>query len=456
MIMGLTRAEPMKKEPSERRNRSFDKLPENSRFSQYKIIRRIDYDESEINYLAVDAKYGNKVVLKLLPAGSSAESRSFSLIASELRRILKLRHPNILAFYDIEEHHDRIIIALEYVEGLTLRQLMEASELSMDGIVKILSQICQGLKEAHDNGLIHGCLKPENIIIATDGTVKIMGFGLSEFSREIDFSRTADDPGVLAYCSPEQLAGEYVDYRTDFFSLGIILYEMIVGRNPFGGQTRSEVVNSILKRNPEPLQGKRGDVTADMEKIVSVLLNKNPDFRFQNALDVISGLGSPPAEKPSLHRPVATRKDPWNWIVAAATVVLIAVALYEYLPQIMKGMGQPAGKAKKSLRIMPLEYAGPKEHSEMIEGLNAKIVSELASRGCVRETAAPNCDYILKGVGKYESDSDGKPNLVLTVSLIRPSDDSVIWGNNYIIGLKSAASFPSQIAKDICLHIARL
>ena len=254
-------------------------------------------------YRARDARLHREVAVKVLPAAFSRDPDRLSRFQQEARAVASLNHPNIMAIHDFGEHENSPYIVAELLEGETLRDRMRSGALPMRKATDYAEQIARGLAAAHEKGVTHRDLKPENIFVTRDGRVKILDFGLAKLTRPEGVPATdaptvasQTDPGVVmgtvGYMSPEQVKGQAADHRSDLFSLGAILYEMVSGRRAFRGETSVETMSAILKEDPPDLIETNRSVPAAMERIVRHCLEKNPEERFQSARDVAFSLQS--------------------------------------------------------------------------------------------------------------------------------------------------------------------
>lgn len=306
-------------------------------------------------YLARDTRLGRKVALKLLPdylTGDESRSRRFK---QEARAASALNHPNVLTIYEIQQADGRYFIATEFVEGETLRQHLKGGSLRPVEALEVATQIAAALSKAHQAGIVHRDIKPENIMLDAEGRVKVLDFGLAKYTQPLS-GFAADDvnteslhtaPGVLmgttAYMSPEQVRGLTVDARTDIWSLGVVLYEMLAGRTPFGRQTPSDVLAAILEREPEPFSQEGSGVPSELQRIVGKALRKDREKRYQTSKDLALDLESlrrelEVAEGSGRVAPIntdvrgssaaarATRKKSATALVLAAVLLLTAAA----------------------------------------------------------------------------------------------------------------------------------
>src|SRR5713226_3778221 len=258
-------------------------------------------------YLAQDTKLDRKVALKILPAEVASDRNRMNRFVQEAKAASALNHPNIITIHEIDETDSGHFIATEFIDGETLRDHMRRTPMKVAEVLDVVVQIASALSAAHAAGIVHRDIKPENIMVRKDGIVKVLDFGLAKLLERsapdsVDHEAPTravvkTDPGVVMgtaiYMSPEQARGISVDARTDIFSLGIVLYEMVAGRLPFEGSTASEVLASILgEKETQPLARYSREVPAELERIVSKALRKNRDQRYQTIQDLLLDLKS--------------------------------------------------------------------------------------------------------------------------------------------------------------------
>jgi eukaryotic-like serine/threonine-protein kinase len=279
-------------------------LPAGSTLNHYRVLSFIGAGGMGAVYLAQDTRLGRKVALKLLPPQFTADADRVRRFRQEARAASALNHPNIVTIYDIGEATTGTgsahFIAAEFVDGQTLREGLSAGPLELRDAVAVTAQVGDALAAAHAAGIVHRDIKPENVMLRGDGYAKVLDFGLAklaegsaENSPPLNSAFTHNSanttPGVVmgtvAYMSPEQVRGRQVDGRSDIFSLGVVLYELVTGRAPFIGDSSSEVMASILRDEPPPLSKLRPEIPAELERIVRKALRKNPGERYQTAKD---------------------------------------------------------------------------------------------------------------------------------------------------------------------------
>ena len=227
-------------------------------------------------YLAEDTKLDRKVAIKFLPSNISKNSEERERFKIEAKVSASLNHPNIAHTYAIEEFNNESFIVLEYVDGIELREKIKSGSLPEVELINTAIQIAEGLNEAHKKGIIHRDIKSQNIMITNDGKVKIMDFGLAKIKGGNFLTRIGTTVGTIAYMSPEQTRGEYVDHRTDLWSLGVVIYEMLTGKLPFKGDYDQAVIYSILNEEPQFTEITNKNIPFDLIRILQRLLEKNP------------------------------------------------------------------------------------------------------------------------------------------------------------------------------------
>ncbi|MBD0371577.1 MAG: protein kinase [Pyrinomonadaceae bacterium] len=277
-------------------------IAEGTRLGRYEIRKPLGAGGMGEVYMAQDTRLERVVALKILPEGVSSDQQRMRRFEQEARAASALNHPNVTHIYEIEEEAGHHFIAMEYIEGATLRQHMAASSLKLHDALDIAQQIAAALSAAHTAGIIHRDIKPENIMIRADGYVKVLDFGLAKLTEQHGETDTEaptkalvnTGPGMVMgtarYMSPEQARGVEVDARTDLWSLGVVLYEAVAGRPPFEGTTASDVISAILSKEPPPLARYARDVPESLEWIVTKALTKERDERYQTAKEMLVDL----------------------------------------------------------------------------------------------------------------------------------------------------------------------
>jgi serine/threonine protein kinase/Tfp pilus assembly protein PilF len=246
-------------------------------------------------YLAEDTKLERRVAVKFLSQQLTRDRESVERFTREAKAAAALNHPNIVTIYEVDEFNGQIFIVMEYVEGQSLRDYVGATgpvAPTIGDTINYITQICEGLSKAHQAGIVHRDIKPENILIDNDRRVKILDFGLAKLKGGSKLTKESSTLGTLPYMSPEQAKGEQVDLRTDIWSLGVVIYEMVTGQLPFKGDYDQAIIYSILNEEPEPITNIKGDVSAELDSVIQKTMQKDPEQRYQNFSDLKRDLNS--------------------------------------------------------------------------------------------------------------------------------------------------------------------
>ena len=283
-------------------------------------------------YLAADINLDRKVALKFLSANLCQDTGCRTRFAREAQTAARLSHPNIVTIHEVGEHRGRPFFAMELLEGVSLKELIRQRELSLGEVLDIAIQVCDGLAEAHNAKLVHRDIKPANLILDKKGRAKIADFGLVSVPGDLKVTKSGSTLGTIGYMSPEQVRGERLDHRTDLFSLGAVLYEMIAGRAPFAREYDAATINAILNEDPEPLARYKAGVPDSLQQIVSKALSKNAAARYQHADDLLADLRRVRESLSASGRPFALagpRSRRWGYVAAVVLgLALIAAAVY--------------------------------------------------------------------------------------------------------------------------------
>ena len=280
--------------------------------SHYRVAEKLGEGGMGVVYKAHDTKLDRTVALKFLPPHLTKSEEDKQRFIREAKAAAALNHPHICTVYSVEEHEDSQFISMEYIDGMTLRQ---RSDLSAEALAKAEAggqksaesqpatwnqelgtaidyalQIAEALQQAHKKGIVHRDIKPENIMLTEDNRIKVMDFGLAKLKGDKNLTKSGSTVGTMSYMSPEQIQGQEVDQRSDIFSFGIVLYEMLTGQTPFRGEHEAAMVYSIVNENPTPITTYITDAPADLIHILDRALDKDPDDRYQSVSDMASEL----------------------------------------------------------------------------------------------------------------------------------------------------------------------
>ena len=257
----------------------------------YNIIEELGRGGMGVVYKAEDTRLHRTVALKLLSSDSAGEPKARERFMREARLASSFQHQNICTIHEIDETADnQLFISMDYYEGETLQQKISRGASSLDQLLDYVIQIAEGLALAHEKGIIHRDIKPGNIMVTIDGSVKILDFGLAKLSGSFDSTQTGKALGTISYLSPEQAQGQEVDHRTDIWSLGVVLYEMTTGMLPFSHEYDAAVIYSILDQSPLPPTEIQEDLPEELEGIIYRCLRKNKEERIQSAGELLKEL----------------------------------------------------------------------------------------------------------------------------------------------------------------------
>jgi len=336
--------------------------------SHYKILEEIGAGGMGIVYKAEDYKLNRTVALKFVVPRIIRREEDRTRFVREAQTAASLNHPNICTIYEIDEEGENLFIAMEYVEGESLKDIIEKGPLKIESALDKAIQIADGLKEAHDAGVVHRDIKSSNILITKKGQAKIMDFGLARPVKDSSLTETATIMGTVAYMSPEQASGEPYDHRTDIWSFGVVLYEMLSSQLPFGGEHQQLILYSILNENPQPLKNLPYALPLELERIIHRCLEKEPSERYQRADELIEDLRRLKRETetgivlPRKKITEKTRKVPSQAI--AIPVILLFVAVVLFMGYILFDWFKPPVKWRTSIAVLPIENIKRMEVSE--------------------------------------------------------------------------------------------
>jgi len=345
---------------------------------KYRIIEEIGRGGMGIVYKAEDTKLKRTVALKFLPHQWISDAESRERFIHEAQAASALDHPNICTIYEIEETDDgRMYIAMAFYEGESLREKIKREPLKTEEAVAIASQVAQGMAKAHQKGIVHRDIKPANILITNDGVAKIVDFGLAKLAGQVKLTREGTTIGTVAYMSPEQARGDAVDQRTDIWSLGVVLYEMLSGRLPFKGDYEPTLIHSILKTEPEPITKFRKDLPSGLAQIIAKALAKNSAARYQTMEELAEDLNAvaeglkPVRAKAGLFQgKVLGIKKAYAFAGLGVVVALVVLALLFLLPK--------RGQVYNSIAVLPFENLSRDSEQDLFsDGLAETLITNL-------------------------------------------------------------------------------
>jgi len=435
-------------------------------------------------YLAYDERLGRKAALKLLPNSLTTDETQLSRFKNEARTASGLNHPNILTVYEIGAEGNVQFIAMEFIEGVTLRAALASGRMSAHQALDIAVQIASALAAAHEAGVVHRDIKPENIMLRPDGYAKVLDFGIAKLTEQ---SRASQDHsvettsllqtrpgmvlGTMHYMSPEQARGQKVDARSDIWSLGVVLYEVLTGSPPFRGETPSDCIAAILTAEPAPLSSISPDVPTKLESILQKALRKNTDERYQTSNDMLGELRSLKG-KLEVERSLSQTKSRGESIVTKIKrpkrpllVSLVAALLGAVVVACLFFFVVPARSAnEKSIAVLPFEnLSEDKSNAYFADGIQDEILTRLSKIADLKVISRTSTQRYKRthqklleianqlGVANLLEGSVQKTNdqVRVNVQLIRAANDSHLWAETYDRKLTDIFSVESEVAKAI-------
>jgi serine/threonine-protein kinase len=451
-------------------------LPVGARLGPYEILEPLGAGGMGEVYRAHDTRLDRDVAVKTLPGDFADDPERRHRFEREARAAAALHHPNILDVHDAGVDGGVPYIVFELLEGETLRRRLGGRPLQPDEAIAYATQIAWGLAAAHEKSIVHRDLKPENLFVTRDGPVKILDFGLAKRNdqgegvpdpgSEVETVSRATTPGTMmgtaGYMSPEQVRGAAVDHRSDIFSFGAVLYEMLTGRRAFPGGTGVEVLNAILKDEPAGLS-EPGPLPRELRRILSRCLAKKPGERFQSARDLaldLEGLS---------HTPVRARRRRWLLAGAGLTAVLaIAVAWSLVGRRDEWWRGGRLSRPIEAIAVLPLEsLSGDKDQEYFADGMTEALIAELGKIGALRVISRTSAMFY-KGARKPLSDIAHELNVDavvegsvlrsgervrITAQLIQVSPEGHLWAGSYERDLRDILALQGDVARSIAREV---
>jgi non-specific serine/threonine protein kinase len=433
--------------------------------SHYKILARLGGGGMGVVYKARDTKLNRSVALKFLPPTFAADSEMKKRFYQEAQIVSALQHNNICAIHEINETDDgQIYIVMDCYEGVTLKEKVKAERVNIKKAIDYTIQIAQGLQKAHERGIVHRDIKPANIIITNDDDVKILDFGLAKFWNQKEITKTGQTPGTIAYMSPEQIWGNKIDCRTDIWSLGILLFEMLTREIPFEGNIDQALMYSISKEKPKSLTDLNNKVPESLEQIVFKTLEKDPEKRYQNTGELLNDLQS----WKNLIIDVGIKTKMFSKIRAyryagSALILLIILSLfYLFKPDFTNY------EYRKVIAVFPFENLSfAKEYEYYSAAITEDIRQELCKISSLRILSRESIDeykkltFNISGVGE-ENDAGTilkgsakrtEGRVTMAVHLHDTRTNEVLWEKNYNKMITNIFDIRSDIIDNIALAL---
>lgn len=399
--------------------------------AHYRIIEKLGEGGMGEVFLADDTKLERRVALKFLPQSLTKNPEARQRLIREAKAASKLNHPNILTIYAVESVDDRDFIAMEYVNGQDLGGYLTSHSLSNEEKLGLAVQIAEGLGKAHTAGVIHRDIKPSNVLVDEDGRPRLLDFGLATFEGAVRLTQTGSTVGTAAYMSPEQASGRDCDHRSDLFSLGVVLYEMVADRLPFQGAHNAALMYAIVNEDPQPLARFVTGVSDDLQRVISKCLSKHPGERYQSTADLVSDL---------------------------RRMVRLSAS----------GGEQATTARRKMLAVLPFENLGPADDEYFADGITEEIISRLSAVkeiGVISRTSVMQfkgtkkairdiggelgVDFILEGTVRWGKGAQGVSRVRITPQLIRVNEDTHMWSDRYDRVIEDIFDVQSDIAEKV-------
>ncbi len=388
----------------------------------YRILEKLGEGGMGVVYKAEDSRLKRQVAIKFLPHHISANKEEKQRFEIEAQAAAQLNHPNIATIYAIEESGEEVFIAMEFINGVELKDKISKTKPTIDESISIIEQVAQGLGAAHQKGITHRDIKSSNIMVTPTGQIKIMDFGLAKVRGVSNITKFGTTLGTTAYMSPEQARGEHVDQRTDIWSLGVIFYELLTGKFPFRGEFEQAIIYSILNEEPEAIASVDKNLPVRLDSIIGKMLNKDLNSRYRNADELIKDLKGAHTQK------------------------------------------QEGVDVVKTIAVLPFDNIGSDQETDYFaEGLAEELIINLSKIKEVRTISRTNsmrykgsekdirtigrelgARYIMEGsVRKFRDD------LRISIQLIDVSGGLQLWGETYKGKIADVFDIQEKVAKEI-------
>ncbi len=448
--------------------------------SHYKILEKLGEGGMGVVYKAQDTKLDRIVALKFLPARLSASEEDKSRFMQEAKAASALNHPHVCNIHSIGEHEGQSFIDMEFVEGQTLRAKVAGRLPKLDEAAAYAIQIGEALQEAHTKNIVHRDIKSENIMVNSKNQIKVMDFGLAKLKGSMKLTRTSSTVGTLAYMAPEQIQGGEVDARSDIFSFGIVLFEMLTGQFPFRGEHDAAMMYSILNEKPESPRIYVSDIPEAFERIIEKALEKNPDERYQSIADLVADLrrwkrdsaGTSRVESGAFKSMVRSatvpvqpqrRSKKW-WLVGGILGIgIIAAAIF-----LLRPADSGSSSEKKTLAVIPFTNQSEPEREYFADGIAEEITTRLSSLSGIGVIARASAwqykgtkksvkeigeelgiDYVLMGTVRWSGGDDQALQVRVRPELIDVRSGLQVWANTFDTPFKNAFAIQSDIAQQV-------
>jgi len=430
--------------------------------SHYKIIEKLGAGGMGQVYKAKDTKLDRFVALKFLTSDLIQDPEAKERFIHEAKAASALDHPNICGIHAIEEFEGQQFIDMEFVEGRTIGALLKDKELSLKSVLEIAIQIGEGLNAAHKKGVVHRDLKPDNIMLTAEGVVKITDFGLAKLIGASKLTKSHSTLGTFFYMSPEQAQGTEIDHRSDIFSSGAVLYEMVTGRRPFRGEHEAAIIYSLLNDTLEPLARYKANVPYELQRVVDKALTKDKSLRYQHVDEMTADLRRVQQEE---SRNVATvaKKPKAAWIVAACALLVAIVGVYLFIPR-----AAPVSAKNKSIAVLPFKnLSDNKEDEYFSDGITDDIIAQLSKiidLKVISRTSVMQYKGISKNVREIGKELDvgtvlegsvrrSGNQVRIVAQLIDAQNEGHLWSDTYDKEMTHIFAIQSDVAQRIAAEL---
>jgi serine/threonine protein kinase/Flp pilus assembly protein TadD len=449
--------------------------------NRYEVIEELGKGGMGKVYRVFDKTVKEEVALKLIKPEIAGGERTIERFSNELKFARKIAHRNVCRMFDLDEEEGTHYITMEYVHGESLKSMIGMmGQLSAAQVVFLAKQVCKGLAEAHRLGVVHRDLKPGNIIIDKEGNARIMDFGIARSLKEKGITGAGVMIGTPEYMSPEQVEAKEVDKRSDIYSLGVILYEMVTGKLPFEGETALSI--ALKHKTETPLDPKQfnAQIPEDLNRVILKCIEKNKEKRYQETKELLSELSKIEEGITTGERIVPKKKTITSkkikekfgkrWMVIAAVFMAVVAAGIAIIYFIVNKPVYPPGE--KMLVVLPFKNLGPPADEYFADGITEEITSRLAflqGLGVISRTSAIQykntdktirqigdelgIDYALEGSVRWDRSAGGNGRVRVTPQLIRVSDDSHLWSERYDRVIEDIFSVQSEIAEQVAQQL---